>query len=401
MTASHIFDFLFPSALDDGRRLVLVSLSTTQSEAHIILCQKSWIAMKSSIYQHVMNRLRPCMGQKMLLVGATALFLGMMALLRQVAGSSSPLMLSLSSTNDKQTRQKRPYRMANLTTLASQFENCTVSKPPVTATKTKNWTTKPLFLAGYPSSLEGQGDLAKPLIRLLTGLNGGSKNYHAANKRLKRCQSSTDQTATCSSVHPIVGVAPERLTHLFAPTVLVALRNIRTVFPLFVSIKGNLYHGLKGQIPENDWRQQRDALLTTVLDEWKRVVTTWKSYDYYHIGMYLPYEYLVDFDKGPALIERLGAVLQSEGFEVVAPSDADAASCIWYQSIQGAAAFEQDYLQYEFGYTVEQRDLMLDKIQEMMSEEADDTELLAILKDYYADIRDFTRIDTPWIDPAK
>ena len=148
--------------------------------------------MRTAFDQRVTQTIRPLVGQKMLLVVTSMLVLGAtVVLFRQAVGSSSPMtMLSVSSTDDKQAAV-RPYRMANLTTLASEFENCTVSKP----TTPTEWSTKPLFLAGYPSSLEGKGDLAKPLIRLLTGLNGGAKNYHAANKRLKRCQG-TDQTVT-------------------------------------------------------------------------------------------------------------------------------------------------------------------------------------------------------------
>jgi hypothetical protein len=299
------------------------------------------------------------------------------------------------SALEKTVEQIRAYTEIGRYDNSDELQNCYISFQPPPPKETGTWTTKPLWLPGFPSSgaeANGEADRAKPLVRLITGLQSGAKSYHAASKQLKRC-SGLHETATCSQVHPIVPIKPEELTSNFSPNVILSIRNFSTVFPVSNDRKANLYHGVVGQLPEDRWRKLRDEYVEKAFHEWKGLVATWKSMDYYKISMYLPYEHLLDRTKGPDTAQRLADQLEAAGFEVAPPSDMP---CIWYTATHGPMSYEREHMKYTPGYTTEQRDFMLNEMNKMMVEMADDKDLVAILQEYHADIRDHTRIDKPW-----
>ena len=119
-----------------------------------------------------------------------------------------------------------------------------------------------------------------------------------------------------------------------------AIRNIKTAFPFATSLKENKYHGVVGHASENSWRKTRDEYLVA-FESWKNVITTWKSYDYYHIAMYLPYEYLLDPVQGPATVQKFAKQLKLAGFPVVAMEEESSSSlqCIWYHSVKDSVEF--------------------------------------------------------------
>jgi hypothetical protein len=311
-----------------------------------------------------------------------------------------------------------------------QQEQCTL---PTTPRPRKQWSTNPILVPGYPSYFAesrgtANGDIIQPLIQHLTGLEQGARNFHASlktkNRSLKRCHTEQAETITCSQVHPIIDISPEKHQKLFDSHVVVALQNFARAFPMGASVKANRYSNTVGQMNVETWRKTRDLYIEEAFGSWKSVITTWKSgYDYYKISMYLPYEHLMDAVKGPRLIQRLAQQLQSAGFNTVnvtattaitddldqADTAAAAASsssstslqCIWKRSIQDAIKFERAYIKYQPAYTAKQRDFMLEQMQQFIDEiqraatnkDNVGVELITILQEYHDEIREVIPIE--------
>lgn len=268
----------------------------------------------------------------------------------------------------------------------SRFENCTISyvKPNI---KPLNTSARPLL---FPS-VNGFND--KTVISLLTG-GLPSRGFHASMKGLRHCITKPGETATCTNSHPGVNIGPERQTRSYDSRVLLGIRNPFTEFPASGNEKAIKYHGAKGQVAENYWRGLRDGWLKASVPGWINTIRTWKNMSYYNIGTYVPYEHWMDPDRGPAVIQQIADTLREAGFGVAPPQDIP---CIWYHSTKDKYVAEKEFFKYVPGYTVEQRDFALVELERFMEETVDDPVLLLILKEYYADIQDNTRIDIPMI----
>jgi hypothetical protein len=266
----------------------------------------------------------------------------------------------------------------------SRFENCTISFTTPTALNT---SAKPLL---FPSS-SGFND--KTVISLLTG-GLPSRNFHMSKKGLRHCIANAGETATCTNSHPGVPIGPERHIASYDYRVLLGIRNLFTAFPASNNERAIKYRGTKGQVTENNWRGIRDEYFNVSLAGWMTTIRTWKNMSYYTIGTYVPYEHWLDPDRGPAVIQQIADVLQEAGFSVAPPQDIP---CIWYHSTKDQYMADKQFFKYVPGYTVEQRDYALAELKRFMEEMADDTVLLPILKEYYVDVQDNTRIDIPKI----
>ncbi|CAB9500469.1 expressed unknown protein [Seminavis robusta] len=303
--------------------------------------------------------------------------------------------MAVSTTNTKPKKQSGPMAdIPDFTPAFTKYDKCVVKWTP--PPPRKEWNTKPLWLTSFPgsgsSSPAGQGDIMKPLINGITGLPAGAKFYHASSKILRRCHG-IDETATCSNGHPQVDIGPEKQKANFYHSAIMVIRNIRTAFPVFHNDKAIAYHGLKGQMPENEWRQARDTWYSGVLTGWKGVLTTWKAMKAYDIGMYLQYEELMDPLRGPDATQRLANLLQSAGFTVAPKEDLP---CIWFQAIKGEYLRLKEFRQYEYGYTLQQRDAIVKQLEEFQKEIVNDKPLANIVQEYIDDVRDNTRIDVPF-----
>lgn len=284
----------------------------------------------------------------------------------------------------------------------NSFKDCRTSFQPPPPKAKGEWSTKPLWLASHPNSLED--NTHRNLVNSITGLNAGGKSFYASSRpqQLRQCFGVTE-TATCSNIHPIIEMGnggPEGKQDVFFQQYIMAIRNPRTVLPAFHNGKAIKYHGVKGQVPEEDWRKHRDEQMQNMMDGYKVVLKTWKSLKNYQVGMYIVYEHLLDLQKGPALLLRLARLLRQAGF-VTAP-DEDI-PCMWYRAL-GRPALEQyrsrgyEYEGYIPGYTKAQRDLMMRELSSLMADYSDDPDLVSILKEYHDDIRDNTRIDREWVN---
>jgi hypothetical protein len=203
----------------------------------------------------------------------------------------------------------------------THLENCTVSFVLPLNTKIPD---KPLWMPSFPASgaasASKQGDIMKPIVNALSGLNAGSKNYHMSMRnRLKRCKALagiSNPTAVCTNGHPMTPIVPESQTQEFDSRVIFVIRNFRDVYPAFHNDKAIAYHGAKGQVDQDEWRKFRDQYLSASFEEWKNTIMTWRSMEYYRIGMYLPFETILDPQKGPSLLQRLGEQFAAAGFVV-------------------------------------------------------------------------------------
>eukprot|EP00563_Minutocellus_polymorphus_P005925 CAMPEP_0181027246 /NCGR_PEP_ID=MMETSP1070-20121207/4065_1 /TAXON_ID=265543 /ORGANISM="Minutocellus polymorphus, Strain NH13" /LENGTH=409 /DNA_ID=CAMNT_0023104481 /DNA_START=127 /DNA_END=1356 /DNA_ORIENTATION=- len=281
------------------------------------------------------------------------------------------------------------------------LRNCTITFQPPSQEK-EEWSTKPLWFPAHPGTMEDP--FHRQLITGITGLDAGGKSFYASSKgmKLKQCFGQTE-TATCINVHPIVDMGnkhPETRSDKFYNKIVFGLRNPMLTLPSFYNGKQIKYHGLcEGcQVPEDEWRKFRDEWLESMMDAWgNNMIDTWKRMKKYSIGMYLVNEHLWDPTRGPLVLQRLANLLKEAGFAT--PDEAEI-PCIWLKIMGGEEAVKAhhespyEYKDYIPSYTVAQRELMFEKLNELALKFANDTEFVDVMREYQNDIRTTARIDT-------
>ena len=270
----------------------------------------------------------------------------------------------------------------------SSFENCAISfvKP-----KHLNTSAKPLLFpstSGFSFQFRQNTDYRSgfyyhTVIDLLTG---GLPSLRWGNSRTgQHCNARPGAVAAC--VNALMGVKKDQ----FDSRVLLGIRNPLTAFPANINERVHKYHDpTPGQVPENVWRRWRNNALDVTIDGWMDHIRNWGNMSHYYVETYVTYEHWLDPDRGPAVIQKIADTLRGAGFSVAPPEDFP---CIWYHSIGDKYVFDKEFFKYVPGYTVEQRDSVLAKLQIFMEEMADNPVFLPVLKEYYADIQDNTRID--------
>jgi len=111
----------------------------------------------------------------------------------------------------------------------------------------------------------------------------------------------------------------------------------------------------------------------------------------YTIGVYFPYERLLHPDKGPALLSELSSLLKKATFEVIADEDIP---CLWYKSVKNKRYYQYD--DYLPGYTRDQKDFIVRELEQLISDNADDTALVDLLREYITEIQEVTETDVGW-----
>jgi hypothetical protein len=109
----------------------------------------------------------------------------------------------------------------------------------------------------------------------------------------------------------------------------------------------------------------------------------------------------MDVEKGPDVLRQIAKVLKEAGFDVV---EDEHIPCVWYNSL-GVERIKQFHeRKYEFdeyipGFTKEQKELMISKLDSFITEfGGSDEELKHILQGYHDGIRDYTIIDRKWLN---
>lgn len=279
------------------------------------------------------------------------------------------------------------------------LKNCTITFQPPTNEKGE-WSTKPLWFPAHPGTMEDA--FLKKLITGITGLPAGGKSFYASSKAsgLKKCFGPSE-TAACFNVHPVVdmGDFPETQSDKFYDKIILGMRNPMLALPSFHNNKQIKYHGLcEGcQVSEDEWRPFRDEWLESMVDEWVKTVDTWKKMAKYNVGMYLAQERLWDPVRGPMVLHRLVNLLKEADFTT---PDEEEIPCIWLKIMGGEEAIKAhhespyEYKDFVPGYTVAQREMMFEKLNDLASEYVNDTDLVDVLREYQNDIRTMARIDT-------
>ena len=281
----------------------------------------------------------------------------------------------------------------------SAFSTCD-DQPIVVAPLSKDVPPPhPFWLSSYPSS--GANAIGN-IVRGLSGdIHGSHKSYYAKSKGMKKCFGGAAATVTCEQIHPIVGIGPtpENQVQKFQSKILLALRNPLTVAPASYQDKAERYHHAEGQVSVDSWRQFRDAWLENgVYDGWQNVTTTWHDMKGYEgIAMYLPFEHLLDTEKGPELTLRLAHVLKEAGFPVAADKDIP---CVWYQAI--GQHLKSTHPLYEYAtdyvpaYTSKQKKYLVQRMGQLSERYPDDADLQEILAEYSTDIENDKSNDKRW-----
>jgi len=291
---------------------------------------------------------------------------------------------------------------AHVDPLASleHLKNCTITFGPTKGGT--EWSTKPLWFPAHPGTIIGEDSFHKQLITGITGLDAGGKSFYASSKAQKQCFGQTE-TATCLNVHPIVDMEakhPETRSEKFFDKFVLGLRNPMYTLPAFYNGKAIKYHGLCAgcQVTEEDWRKFRDEWLEGMLDAWVNMIDTWKKMTKYQVGAYFVMEHLWDPAQGPLLLQRLANLLKEAGFSTPAEEEIP---CIWLKIMGGEKAIKAhhespyEYKDYIPAYTVAQRSMMIEKLDELTTKYANnDTELVEVLKQYQEEIRNTARIET-------
>lgn len=280
----------------------------------------------------------------------------------------------------------------------AEFEDCQISFQPNGAPE---WTDKqkPIFIPTFPGL--GSDPILKGIITQLTGIPTSFRSYYAQGQGFRRCQ---PHVVACSLGLTLGNMDSSKFDR-FSSQVIFPIRNPKTQMPAHFNMKAIMYHGVEGQIEEEDWRSNRDVWLSTVLGTWRDAIVEWNSLQKHNISFYVPYEHLLNKDRGPALVKRIAALLIDFGYSV-ATEDSDL-KCIWYQNVGRTRLQQYHEVGYEFndyvpGYTQEQKEIMLDSIRNMTDMYgSSDEQLYDILEEYRLSILEYTKLDRKWVNATR
>ena len=149
--------------------------------------------------------------------------------------------------------------------------------------------TRPIWLPSHPTTLDE--NLHSEMITILTGKTQGAKQL----EHNIQCYP-YGVTVTCSIKLSNTN-SPDTFSDKFFNQYIMAIRNPITLFPAHLNDKGIKFHGLVGQLSEDNWLKARDEHFHSFIEDWSKVITVWKSMSYTK-GMYLVTEELMEMQEG-------------------------------------------------------------------------------------------------------
>lgn len=252
----------------------------------------------------------------------------------------------------------------------------------------KNTTNKPIWVPSYPGS---GSEMLRELVQASTGLFAGDFYNHEC----------WENAATCKTHWPTLQIEnPEepreqvkRMYHRYVALV----RNPMNALPSYFNYVWEYNNGLRDhsiQGDEQEWRIYRDSRIVDQLDAWKQLFIAWDQQPY-ELAFYLPFEQLIDSVQGPKMLRRLVDEFRSAGFEVAPDEDI---SCLWYRVVKEGEVKQGKYStkrthKYMPGYTKEQKQMILNVLDEVKTLFSNRTELVELMDEYIADVMKNTRID--------
>lgn len=242
--------------------------------------------------------------------------------------------------------------------------------------------TRPIWLPSHPTTLDE--NLHSEMITILTGKTQGAKQL----EHNRRCYP-YGVTVTCSIKLSNMN-SPDTFSDKFFNQYIMAIRNPITLFPAHLNDKGIKFHGLVGQLSEDNWLKARDEHFHSFIEDWSKVITVWKSMSYTK-GMYLVTEELMEMQEGVEALQRFSNLLKEAGHNVVSDEDL---ICVWKKMIgQEKSEKHRRYKGHDYGgyvprYTKAQQVYTLKKISFLMNQFHQDKELIQILRRYSKEIEE-------------
>ena len=267
----------------------------------------------------------------------------------------------------------------------------TKCKPPeFIQPRPKDSWAKPIWFAAMHHSFPD--DIFRSLIQNLTNMNQGGKSFYVSTRgTLKHCYGVTE-TAACS-----IGDVPTKNFDRYQDKYMIFIRNPTTSLPYGANMKSIKYHGLDGQMPIDNWRSTRKEWMEGLIDGWIQHISNWKQTSY-QLGMYIVYEDLYDYHKGPYVLKQMTQLLKEGGFHTI-QTDLEL-QCAWLMSLGKENIVKYNERGYEFddyipGFTEEQKQMMIDKLSKYLEDmNGSDVVLESILKGYIKAIENNIVIDT-------
>jgi hypothetical protein len=371
----------------------------------------------------VFTQLQPTIRTNIFTIGGMILGLALMICLTSL-GESDKEVHSISTSTFKvltsavaSKRDSQPQLVVPDWSSLSFDPNCTVTAGVANKTSARHWTTKPLLIVGYMNSgANGPsvnfGNILMPLSNMLTPGTAGCKQSHVSAKgRLKSCHSTVMQVSACTGMGASEKVM--RNTVKYDSRIVLVIRDLQTTYPAMFYDKDISFHEATSQAPENSWRRFRDQFFVTT--SWAQSISEWKSLidnsEYYNIAMVVQYEKLIDPTHGPKIVQRLGKLFQSAGFESTPLMTLEDAKCIWYQVLEIKrkewSTVNAFYKDYRPGFTPQQRDFMVETYRNLTAtlsdpEDNNAVELVSILNEYIENANDENiKLDIPWQNITK
>jgi hypothetical protein len=266
--------------------------------------------------------------------------------------------------------------------------------------------TRPIWVPGYPGS---GSELFRDLVQTMTGDPAAAADIY--KDVTQRCSNAvTCKTHWPAYPHHAPGKHDQKkynhtLKHapkgfVFAPNVVLLLRNPATALASHFNFKWEAQHGMTDhtvQAPQAAWNEWRDQRLGRQVEGWKRMILTWHRHSYYRVTLYVPYERLVDRERGPVEASKLAnefrrAVVGTESARHVAA--ATDIPCVWRTVVRDKPRRQRRQgHRYQPSYTVQQQQIMVDMLNEIMRELPDQAALKEILTEYLYEIQTSLRID--------
>ena len=269
-------------------------------------------------------------------------------------------------------------------------------------------STNPLIRPIWVPSFPGSGsELFRELVQGTTG--GVGADYY----KTKQCTITNEQRAivSCKTHWPVRvkapygRVDPKRLKDSFRDRFIFLIRNPRNAIPSYMNYKWEATTRRRDhvkQAPESIWRKKRDLYHTNQMRKWEESVSWWHMQGQYEPALYVQYEKLTDNATGPELLRSVVNELQ-QGLPDSVDLPIEDIPCIWHKIVIGGK-MKRKKRTYIPGYTVEQKQQLLEMLDRMILKFSDDSNthgapssatvtLLGILHDYREDIAINTPLD--------
>ena len=255
----------------------------------------------------------------------------------------------------------------------------------------------PIWVPSFPGS---GAEMFRSLVKTVTGL-GGAEIYAG------RC--GNKPTVTCKTHWPSMYPNrdnPEKITNFHNKTFFL-IRNPRNSIPSYFNYKWELKNHIKShsaQAPESKWREWRDTAVLKQLRDLKDMISRWEQLPHIEIALYIQYEKLIDDEHGPILlqevvneIQQVPPAINSSKVHVAPKEDVP---CLWQNVVKGngTSKTKRSGHKYKPSYTPDQKQQMLNVLDEAIKEFSDSTTstiLLEILQNYRDDIKDNMPLDEP------